>query len=147
MVDKHPVRFVSKQLEVHENTLYRWVAEYEQYGERAFPGKGSREFATQKRKQVFRKRKPPTEGGAGYLKKVPSFSQAKPQVVFDYIKRIFSAMPVKRACAYLGVSRSGYYKFLHHTPSSLEIEDTTLAELIQTIFLSTKGDMVRGGYR
>ncbi|EOA2660277.1 TPA: transposase [Listeria monocytogenes] len=30
MVDKHPVvRFVSKQLEVHENTLYRWVAEYE----------------------------------------------------------------------------------------------------------------------
>lgn len=43
-------------------------------------------------------------------------------------------MPVKRAGAYLGVSRSGYYKFLHHTPSSLEIENTTLAELIQTIF-------------
>lgn len=33
LVDKHPIRFVSKQLEVHENTLYRWGSEYEQYGE------------------------------------------------------------------------------------------------------------------
>ncbi|MBC1403212.1 transposase [Listeria booriae] len=24
LLDKHPVRLVSKQLEVHENTLYRW---------------------------------------------------------------------------------------------------------------------------
>ncbi|MBC1492433.1 transposase [Listeria booriae] len=47
LFDKHPVRFVSKQLEVHENTLYRWVSEYEKYGERAFPGHGSREFASQ----------------------------------------------------------------------------------------------------
>ncbi|WP_163654642.1 transposase [Listeria sp. PSOL-1] len=31
LVDMQPVRLVSKQLEVHENTLYRWVAEYEQY--------------------------------------------------------------------------------------------------------------------
>lgn len=46
--EKHPVRFVSKQLEVHENTLYRWVSEYEKHGNRAFPGNGSREFASQK---------------------------------------------------------------------------------------------------
>lgn len=48
LTDKHPVRFISKQLDVHENTLYRWIAEYEKYGERAFPGNGSREFASQK---------------------------------------------------------------------------------------------------
>ncbi|WP_163654657.1 IS3 family transposase [Listeria sp. PSOL-1] len=42
-------------------------------------------------------------------------------------------------CAYLGVSRSGYYKFLQHTPSPLEIENVTLAELIQTIFFLRKG--------
>lgn len=46
--DKHLVRFVSKQLEVHENTLYRWILEYEKFGERDFPGKGSREFAALK---------------------------------------------------------------------------------------------------
>ncbi|MBC6301894.1 transposase [Listeria immobilis] len=40
--------FCSKQLEVHENTLYRWVSEYEKHGNRAFPGNGSREFAAQK---------------------------------------------------------------------------------------------------
>ena len=48
LTDKHPVRFISNQLDVHENTLYRWVSEYEKYGERAFPGNGSREFTSQK---------------------------------------------------------------------------------------------------
>lgn len=45
--ENHPIRFVSKQLDVHENTLYRWIQEYEKHGERAFPGKGSRDFVTQ----------------------------------------------------------------------------------------------------
>jgi Transposase and inactivated derivatives len=45
--ENQPIRFVSKQLDVHENTMYRWVQEYEDYGEQAFPGKGSREFVTQ----------------------------------------------------------------------------------------------------
>lgn len=29
LLDKHPVRFVSNQLEIHENILCRWVSEYE----------------------------------------------------------------------------------------------------------------------
>lgn len=53
-------------------------------------------------------------------------------------------MPVTRACAYLGVSRSGYYEFSQHTPSSLEIENTALAE---PSFSSMKGGMEREGYK
>ena len=45
--ETHPIRFVSKQINVHENTLYRWVQEVEKHGKRAFPGKGNREFVTQ----------------------------------------------------------------------------------------------------
>ncbi|EAK8466304.1 transposase [Listeria monocytogenes] len=45
---KHPVYFASKQLEVHENTLYRWVSEYEKHGNQSFPENGNREFASQK---------------------------------------------------------------------------------------------------
>ncbi|MBC1760570.1 transposase [Listeria ivanovii] len=46
--DTHPVRFVSKQLKVHENVLYRWILEYEKYGERVFSGNGSGEFSALK---------------------------------------------------------------------------------------------------
>ncbi len=35
---------VSLQLEVHANSLYRWIQEVEKYGENAFPGKGSALF-------------------------------------------------------------------------------------------------------
>lgn len=37
-----PVSVVAKELEIHQNTLYRcWVNEYEEYGESAFPGRGT----------------------------------------------------------------------------------------------------------
>ena len=32
---------VAKELGIHENTLYRWIIEYETRGENAFPGNGS----------------------------------------------------------------------------------------------------------
>ncbi len=38
------VKEVCLQLEVHANSLYRWVQEVEKYGESAFPGKGSALF-------------------------------------------------------------------------------------------------------
>ena len=38
------VKEVSLQLEVHANSLYRWVQEVEKHGESALPGKGSALF-------------------------------------------------------------------------------------------------------
>ncbi|EMB79336.1 hypothetical protein SMU50_02971 [Streptococcus mutans 5SM3] len=35
------VKMVSSTLEVHPNSLYRWLQEDEKYGEKAFPGQGS----------------------------------------------------------------------------------------------------------
>jgi len=37
----HSVKEVSQELEVHPNSLYRWIDEYETYGNQAFPGKGT----------------------------------------------------------------------------------------------------------
>lgn len=39
--DELPVKHVAEQLQVHANSLYRWVQEYEKYGESAFPGNGT----------------------------------------------------------------------------------------------------------
>lgn len=47
LIEGQPVKFVSKKLDVHENTLYRWISEHEKFGEQAFPGKGSSNFVSQ----------------------------------------------------------------------------------------------------
>lgn len=38
--DELPVSRVAKELDIHYNSLYRWIREYEDYGESAFPGHG-----------------------------------------------------------------------------------------------------------
>jgi len=49
------VKMVSSNLEVHPNNIYRWINEYETYGELAFPGKGSHDYIYQnKLKQLER---------------------------------------------------------------------------------------------
>ncbi|HEQ5988490.1 TPA: transposase [Streptococcus pyogenes] len=34
-------KIISSTLKIHPNSLYRWIQEYEKYGESAFPGHGS----------------------------------------------------------------------------------------------------------
>lgn len=75
LTDGHPVRFVSKQLDVHENTLYRWVSEYEKYGERAFPGHGSREFISQQEVKRLTKENEQLREELELLKSSKSFSR------------------------------------------------------------------------
>ncbi len=55
LMQQQPVAFVAKTLELHENSLYRWIKEYEQHGERAFPGKGCRDFITQSQLNLLKK--------------------------------------------------------------------------------------------
>ena len=38
---------VSKELSIHYNSLYRWISEYEEYGESAFPGHGTALYSYQ----------------------------------------------------------------------------------------------------
>jgi transposase len=45
--DNMPVAEVSKSLLVHYNSLYRWISEYEEYGESAFPGHGTALYSCQ----------------------------------------------------------------------------------------------------
>ena len=45
--DNMSVSEVSKELDIHYNSLYRWISEYEEYGESAFPGHGSALYSNQ----------------------------------------------------------------------------------------------------
>ena len=45
--EDYTVKAVSKELEIHANSLYKWITEYEENGELAFPGNGSRDYIYQ----------------------------------------------------------------------------------------------------
>ena len=45
--DNMTVAEVSKELDIHYNSLYRWIGEYEEYGESAFPGHGTALYSYQ----------------------------------------------------------------------------------------------------
>lgn len=45
--DNMTVAEVSKELGIHYNSLYRWISEYEEYGESAFPGHGTALYSYQ----------------------------------------------------------------------------------------------------
>lgn len=38
---KIPVGQVARELSIHYNSLHRWICEYREYGDRAFPGQKS----------------------------------------------------------------------------------------------------------
>ncbi|MBC6303690.1 IS30 family transposase [Listeria immobilis] len=91
------------------------MSEYGKYGNSAFPGNGS-------------------------SIKVPSFSGAKPSLVYACIKKhLKGKASIKRLCYYVGVSCSGYYVFLNRSPSNLEIENAVFSEYIRNIFFEHKG--------
>jgi transposase len=38
---KRPVRIVAGELGIHENTLYKWISQFKEHQEHAFPGSGN----------------------------------------------------------------------------------------------------------
>lgn len=45
--DGVPVGQVAKELDIHYNSLYKWICEYEEFGEDAFPGHGCAPYSYQ----------------------------------------------------------------------------------------------------
>ena len=45
--DNMTVAEVSKELSIHYNSLYKWISEYEEHGESAFPGHGTALYSYQ----------------------------------------------------------------------------------------------------
>ena len=41
------VKQVAKELGIHKNSLYRWMSKIEKYGNKSFPGRGSRDYIEQ----------------------------------------------------------------------------------------------------
>lgn len=69
------VKTVSEQLEIHKNSLYKWIVEYEEHGELAFPGNGSRDYIYQNKIKQLEKENERLQEELEILKKFRIFLQ------------------------------------------------------------------------
>ena len=75
--DDFSVSEVSKELSIHYNSLYRWVREYEKYGEDAFPGHGSPQISYQTEIRKLEKENEDLRKELEMLKKFRAFLKKK----------------------------------------------------------------------
>lgn len=59
--------------------------------------------------------------------------------MFELIHAERESIPVTRACRVLGVSRSGFYQWLHHAPNSRATSDAALAREVAEVFHEHRG--------
>ncbi|WP_206869370.1 IS3 family transposase [Clostridium zeae] len=137
--DDMSVAEAAEALNIHYNSLYRWISEYEEYGESAFPGHGTALYSYQYEIKKLRQENEGLKNELDMLKKLPGLLEAKEQIRFQYIKDNEHHINIKKACKALGVSRSGYYKYLDHKPSKRDLENSALKEIIKEIFDEHKG--------
>lgn len=71
--DELDVKEVAKQLGVHYNSLYRWVQEFEEYGESAFPGRGCKIYDYQAEIYRLQRKNRDLEDQLALLKKYQVF--------------------------------------------------------------------------
>jgi len=116
------VKEVSEQLDLHTNSLYRWVQEVEKYGASAFPGKGSALFDAHYEIKNLN------------CKKGPSIFEAKQEIQFQFLKDNRETVNIQRADQTLNVSNSGFYEFLKRKPSKRKRDNQVLKEEIAMIF-------------
>ncbi|PNM84345.1 IS3 family transposase [Streptococcus sp. FDAARGOS_146] len=76
--------------------------------------------------------------GISSSKKVPGLLGAKTKIKFQFLKENSSSLNINHDCQTLQVSRSGFYTYLKRKPSSRQIENETLKEIIKAIFYDHK---------
>ncbi|KIU72938.1 transposase [Bacillus thuringiensis Sbt003] len=71
------VKGVSRELSIHSNTLYIWIIEYREYGESAFPGRGSALYHSQYEMKKLKRENEELRKELDLLKKFQVFLKKK----------------------------------------------------------------------
>ncbi|APQ95149.1 transposase family protein [Clostridium botulinum] len=75
--DDMSVSDVAKELSIHYNSLYRWISEYEEYGESAFPGHGTALYSCQYEIKKLKQENAELKKALELLKKYQAFLKQK----------------------------------------------------------------------
>lgn len=84
--DDMPVAEVAKALNIHCNSIYRWISEYEEYGESSFPGHGTALYSCQFEIKKLRKENEELKKELDMLKKYQAFLKRKNKSDFNISK-------------------------------------------------------------
>jgi transposase len=75
--DQIPVSEVAKELGIHYNSIYRWIREYEEYGESVFPGHGFKAYNYQNEIRKLQRENKDLQEQLELLKKFRAFLKKK----------------------------------------------------------------------
>lgn len=75
--EKKSVEEVSQKLNIHKNTIYRWVREYQIYGAQAFPGSGITVTEAQRKMKMMEAQRSYFQEELEFLRKSRSFLRQK----------------------------------------------------------------------
>ena len=75
--DDMSVSNAAKALGIHYNSLYRWISEYEEYGESAFPGHGTALYSYQYEIKKLKQENEALKKDLDLLKKYQTFLKQK----------------------------------------------------------------------
>jgi putative transposase len=126
----------SRDIDVHENVLRKWVKEFGADPKQAFPGHGQmkpeqleldrlrREVAKLKAERDMPKK------GRGLLREGVDMK-------FDFIAKHRSVWPVAWLCEALGVSRSGFHAWLKRGPCARSREDEAIMPAVRASFVAS----------
>jgi len=107
---------IARKLGILPGTLHRWMREYKDDQEYAFPGLGNLKKPD---KELYERRKvlADTKMEQDILKKSGGHFLKTFPMKYRFIKEYQCLFPVKKMCQVLKVSRSGYYAWLKRPPS------------------------------
>ncbi|WP_243120817.1 IS3 family transposase [Pelotomaculum sp. FP] len=132
------VATVAKELGIHENTLHKWVSQYKEHKENAFPGSGNllpEDAETRRLKKMIADL--PEENAI--LKKGHGHLRKTPEIAYKFINQHRFKFRVEKMCQVFGVSRSGYYAWLKRPESRRKIRNKELIKKIRKVHQISRG--------
>ena len=133
----------AKELGVGTTNIYRWLAEFEKYGEEESFCKDHFRNLEQKKLAVLKmkltKRLQKVERQVEIFKNARKYIlQGKP-MIFHFIEENLHRYPICRMCKVLGIITTTYYRWRDNIPSRRERHRTFLENEIASIFYEYKG--------
>ncbi|MEK5390257.1 MULTISPECIES: IS3 family transposase [Heyndrickxia] len=126
---------VAREVGVNENTLHGWMKKYGQQPEikavQSFSSEGAALKALQKEMRDLKEENE-------ILKKGDALLREKPSVKYEFIHKNRSQFRVEKMCKVLGVSKSGYFKWLNRPKSNRQKKHEKLAQKILKTHLEFK---------
>ncbi|MCP4147400.1 MAG: IS3 family transposase [bacterium] len=128
----------ARNLGIHHSSLRHWKKQFETNGNQAFPGKGN---LNPEKEELFRLRKEVKKlrMEREILKKAGGLLCQRVGVKFGFIRQQQKAYPVTVLCRVMGVSRSGYYKYLKTEHENKVDPDFELIAKVRKIHSDTRG--------